>query len=1765
WIYDDGNGNTSTQTQTVIVNDVTAPVADIATLADATGECSASVTAPSATDNCEGTITGTTSDPTSYSAQGTYTVNWIYDDGNGNTSTQTQTVIVNDVTAPVADVATLADITGECEVTTLTDPAATDNCVGTVTVTHDATLPISGEGTTTVVTWTYDDGNGNTSTQTQNVIIDDVSNPLASCQNITVQLDPGGTINISPLDIDNGSSDNCGIQSITVNPMTFTCADVGANTVTLTVTDINGNVGTCTSTVTVEDITPPTTIPGECGNLEVTIDSATGQIVVSQAQVDALYTGSDPCGIQSVTLAQTTFGCTEVGVNSVQLTILDVNGNSSNCLATITINAPVITTGTLTGLVVDPIPDNPVPADDLIEVTSCPGGVAVPKDIQLTLNLDASSTITASNVSTWQISTDNGETWTNVSGSAGQLQITLLDRLETTLVRVVVQTGNCVEFSPLAVIRFLPADVPPTIVSVSNTEICLGETVDITAESFFEGPGGGQFGTGGLFNQANPENWLVDGIESLPAPGNNTDPGPWFESNGPKIFSGIRYDTGDNTKFVIANGIVDTTLETPIFNTVGMTASEAILEFHQGYYLCNGAYAEIRLSLDGGVTYDIVLSTIQGDNYTSGNNTGFQVNGKNGTNCGNGNNGQHPTSDPLQLAQLDLGAYAGMANLRVMFSYFGASSTECTNINFPAHPGNTCSPIPTTFDVYSSWVIDDVGFPYTYIEEELEWTDEDGVIISTNATVSVTPVTPGIREVGVTSLVNGCRAATDDGTEFVSINASLAYAGQDFSPTALECGQSTINLRGYDNVLTAVQNFNLGAWESGLYTVPNIIAGDTNFVGTGIVGSWSILNTSNGACGTSVTFSSLANPRATFTADPGTYTLRWTLANGCFDDVIISINSCNNIDFDGTDDFVSLKDNYALTSGFSIENWVKPVSVAGNNTIFSKKNASDNSRGYVLNIDNGIVKFNWFNLAGSGTIASQYAIDTSRWYHIAVTYDGATYALYIDGIDVGVISGSVNPPLSTTSDAEALVGALDNDIASNNNVTNLYHGWIDELRIWNTALTTAQIRQMMNQEIVNNTAVRGVVVPLDIPGLSWTDLDGYYRMDVACGFLQAYKGVRGRLRNMNSSQQETAPIPYTSRVDGQDWPTDNTWTNFNVWNAPNSLGIDGITPIDWNIVQTSHNITSGDKDIIVLGLISDTPNKVLAITDPGSAQNETNVGQSLRVTHYLNLDGDIDLFGESQLLQDEGSILEVTSSGKLERDQQGSANLYNYNYLSSPVSAFNITSNNNPYGIATVLRDGTNSATPLNLQWTTAQDADGSTTPITQSSRWLYAYENYAVGNTPEEGYAQWRDLAETDVLATGLSFTMKGSGAGNPVTDVQNYVFIGKPNNGTITTPLTIGNQALVGNPYPSAIDANQFIRDNLPGGSGNPGSTQSTDGTLYFWEHYTSNFTHILEDYEGGYATYNLSGGNQAVSGPLVSGIGTPTKLPGQYIPVSQGFFVTASNVGGNIQFKNSQRVFEREALASSQFFRTSNPNMYSSQEDPNPEIQRVRLNFKTEEGAIRPLLLAFVPNSQATDGFDYGYDAENSDDEFPNDMFWRIGDGNYTTQGVGDFDDTKQYPLVAYVNSAGMYEVSLNGLENFDEAITVYVYDALLDTYFDITTETFQIALDADTYANRFYITFSSDSTLSISEEELSQKIISFFNTTQEIYVRTTNISEVKSIKLINLLGQEIMSWDNTSEFELDGAIRIPVKNLSEGAYVIKVDTHTSTFNAKVIVKQ
>ncbi len=222
----------------IVMEDVTDPVLDILDLGDITDQCSiSSLTSPTATDNCAGEIAGVHNATLPITAQGTTIVTWTYTDPSGNTATQVQNVVIDDNTAPEPLI--LLDIQAQCEVTSLVDPAVTDNCSGPVTITNDAVLPITSQGST-VVTWTYVDVNGNVSSQTQNILISDYTVPVAS---LTSLQDVLGDCEVTSLPIAT-ATDNCDGTISGTNNAVFPITQIGTTVITWTYTDAAGNITT---------------------------------------------------------------------------------------------------------------------------------------------------------------------------------------------------------------------------------------------------------------------------------------------------------------------------------------------------------------------------------------------------------------------------------------------------------------------------------------------------------------------------------------------------------------------------------------------------------------------------------------------------------------------------------------------------------------------------------------------------------------------------------------------------------------------------------------------------------------------------------------------------------------------------------------------------------------------------------------------------------------------------------------------------------------------------------------------------------------------------------------------------------------------------------------------------------------------------------------------------------------------------------------------------------------------------------------------------------------------------------------------------------------------------------------------------------------------------------------------------------------------------------------------------------------------------------
>jgi hypothetical protein len=839
------------------------------------------------------------------------------------------------------------------------------------------------------------------------------------------------------------------------------------------------------------------------------------------------------------------------------------------------------------------------------------------------------------------------------------------------------------------------------------------------------------------------------------------------------------------------------------------------------------------------------------------------------------------------------------------------------------------------------------------------------------------------------------------------------------------------------------------------------------------------------------------------------------------------------LDFDGRNDYGEAPQMLSGLGKSTIMGWIK---------LSSPYTAT----GFVIGQDNFNLKVDTSSgtkltaTANGVTLTYGTALSVNRWYHIAAVYDGANTTaklkIFINGQEEAASNAGALSESLAASSAKFTFGKNATSAAQ------YFKGSIEEVRVFNTALTTDQLQKMVYQEIKQNgTAIRGEIVPKDIESSLWANVLAYYRMDAykddvidnyTTGTIDA--GINAsfaKIYNHKVITYQLAPMPFVTTLS----------TTLDAAVSQNNFvyGNDLFT-YNWSILQMKHNIDL-PFNITNLGLFVD-PSVTFNLTNDNMVKN----------TWYLMLNGKMDLQGRSQLVQTGTSDLDPVSSGFIERDQQGTTNKWNYNYWGSPVGAVNNTTNNNVFTVASGMKDGTNPANPQSILWTTGLNSS-ATSPITLSSYWIFKFQNVT------NAYANWATVGPNGNLGTGQGFTMKGSNAATPT---QNYVFVGKPNTGVVAIPIAGGNLNLCGNPYASAIDADKFITDNLA----------ATTGVLYFWEHFSTNITHVLADYQGGYATRTLVGGTTPVSPSGVSNLGTSTKRPGRYIPVGQGFFVTATATGGDIKFNNDQRAFVKENnVDSNTVFRNNglaaspDSSIFNNNEDATTEdtYARVRVGFNSINNYHREVLIGFM-DEHAGPAIDPGYDAKHIDNQ-PNDMYFMTLGEKLNIQGDGYFNTANVYPIGVKSAGAGAMSFTLDELENFPASQPVYIYDNVTQQYHNIREEKFDFTLDAATTVNdRFSLRFTTGTSLSTGEVTLANGIVAAYANANSTLTIKNNVADVtiETVSLYNLLGQSIATWDVENQEQQN--IQIPVKNLSTGTYIVKMKTTKGDVSKKIIIK-
>jgi hypothetical protein len=410
----------------------------------------------------------------------------------------------------------------------------------------------------------------------------------------------------------------------------------------------------------------------------------------------------------------------------------------------------------------------------------------------------------------------------------------------------------------------------------------------------------------------------------------------------------------------------------------------------------------------------------------------------------------------------------------------------------------------------------------------------------------------------------------------------------------------------------------------------------------------------------------------------------------------------------------------------------------------------------------------------------------------------------------------------------------------------------------------------------------------------------------------------------------------------------------------------------------------------------------------------------------------------------------------------------------------------------------------------------GSFSPATSSS---YFYSFDANGNN-------WKRESISSPMQLGVGYIIRGPEPA-PASFSFTNSFIGVPNNGDI--PITMGNAGtynLIGNPYPSALDADLFLLDN--------NNKDLVGGTIYFWTHNTGIqlATNITNGSQGSgafaytsddYASYNITGGVSAISLKAASDkSGNNLYKPTGKIAAGQSFFAS-SRATGQAFFKNSMRVGGGITQANSQFFKVkSNLKIVSS-----IEKNRVWLNLTNTQGAFKQTLIGYI--SGATNDNESNYDgASFNGNQFIN--FYSINQNKkLTIQGRAlPFDESDLVPLGYKTTIAGDFKIAIDQTDGFLVAMKIYLEDKLLGKTQDLSEADYNFSTEIGSFDDRFVLTYASKTLGTEDFKDLGNAVV-VSNTNKEIKI-SAPINEISKVFIYDISGRQIYMKSKVNKDEL-----------------------------------
>ena len=410
--------------------------------------------------------------------------------------------------------------------------------------------------------------------------------------------------------------------------------------------------------------------------------------------------------------------------------------------------------------------------------------------------------------------------------------------------------------------------------------------------------------------------------------------------------------------------------------------------------------------------------------------------------------------------------------------------------------------------------------------------------------------------------------------------------------------------------------------------------------------------------------------------------------------------------------------------------------------------------------------------------------------------------------------------------------------------------------------------------------------------------------------------------------------------------------------------------------------------------------------------------------------------------------------------------------------------------------------------------------------------------------------IFDDGVMIPGVGYIIRVPKPGSPAPDnwsgstySQPVAFKGVPNNGNYPFAVGANELNLLGNPYPSAIRADDFITAN----------TSIIYGALYFWTHNTaiapsgSDYVYTADDY----ATYNITGGTAGgplpipVSGPAPSP-GLNTSVPNGFIAAGQSFFVENS-IAGSFQFTNAMRV----AGNNSQFFKQANTKKTAT-----VEKNRVWLNLTNSKGAFKQLLVGYITG--ATNDWDNLYDGPTFDgQEFVD--FYSVNQGkNLTIQGRAlPFVDTDEVPLGYRSTIAGTFDISIDNRDGALANQAIWLEDKKTNTLHELSKGKYTFTAINGVENDRFVLKYTGK-TLGTDDNEVADKSLIVSVKNKKITL-TSSAEAITQVQLFDLLGRKVYDKSKINAQEWS------ISNLpsSEQTLIVKTTLANGAISNKKII--